>query len=348
MRGFRDRDFLRTKEGLFFCVVGPVHPSDRVISYVKYVPAEMGKWGRGRERFKRILGSYTIPSLLETFNMLNKDYPHYLFYSEVFKITMSAVPLEYMAEHYRPEEKLARLLQAPHLDPLQRKLVEFASLLSDKGGIPLDFLGVTGSILLDIHRPEFSDMDLTVYGLDNSLAIKETLMEAYSQRDSAVQRLKKDALKTWCEHKAQRYPLTFKEALRIYERKWNIGFFRGTPFSIHPVKLEHEVKERYGDRNYEPMGSVTVRAVVQENVDCLFLPAVYGVRDTEIVKGLKVEDVREVVSYEGLYDNLARPGEPILVKGKLERVTEAKTGQEYYRVLVGSPEGRGTEYIKLL
>jgi len=348
VRGFRDRDFIRIKEGLFFCVVGPVHPPDRVLSYVKYVPAEMGKWGRGRERFRRILESYTIPSLLETFDMLTKDYPHYLFYSEVFKITVSAVPLEYVAEHYRPEGKLAHLLQASHLDPLQGRLVEFASFLSDKGGVPQGFLGVTGSILLDIHRPEFSDMDLTVYGLENTLAIKETLMEAYSQRDSAVQRLRNDALKTWCEHKAQRHPLTFKEALRIYERKWNIGVFRDTPFSIHPVKLEHEVKERYGDRIYEPVGLVTLRAVVQENADCLFLPAVYGIRDVEIMEGPKVKDVREVVSYEGLYDNLARPRETILVKGKLERITGATTGQEYYRVLVGSPEGRGTEYIKLL
>jgi len=349
MRGFRDRDFLRTKEGLFFCVVGPVHPPDRVISYVKYIPAEMGRWGKGGERFRRILESYTIPSLLETFNMLTKDYPHYLFYSEVFKITMSAVPLKYIIEHYKPEEKLAHLLQAPHLDPLQRKLMEFASLLSDESGVPPSFLGVTGSILLDIHRPEFSDMDLTVYGLENTLAIRGALKEAYSQGDSAVQRLRNDAaLKTWCEHKAQRYPLTFNEALRIYERKWNIGIFRDTPFSIHPVKLEHEVKERYGDRIYQPMGPVTLRALVYENADCLFLPAVYGVRDAEIIEGPKVKDIREVISYEGLYDNLARPGETILVKGKLERVTEITIGQEYYRVLVGSPEGRGTEYIKLL
>ena len=173
-------------------------------------------------------------------------------------------------------------------------------------------------------------------------------MEAYSQRDSAVQRLRNNVLKTWCEHKAQRYPLTFNEALRIYERKWNIGIFRDTPFSIHSVKLENEVKERYGDKIYEAMGSVTLRALVQENEDCLFLPAAYGVRAAEIMEGPKVRDIREVVSYEGLYDNLAQPEESILVKGKLERVKEATTGQEYYRVLVGSPEGRGTEYIKLL
>ena len=38
MRKFKDRDFLRTTDGLLFCVVGYLHPPDRVTGYVKYVP----------------------------------------------------------------------------------------------------------------------------------------------------------------------------------------------------------------------------------------------------------------------------------------------------------------------
>jgi hypothetical protein len=34
------------------------------------------------------------------------------------------------------------------------------------------------------------------------------------------------------------------------------------------------------------------------------------------------------------------------VKGKLEEVHDTKTKQKYHRVLVGSPEGKGKEYIK--
>jgi len=51
--------------------------------------------------------------------------------------------------------------------------------------------------------------------------------------------------------------------------------------------LEHEVEERYGDRIYESMGPVSLRALVYENADFLFLPAVYGVGDAEIMKDLK-------------------------------------------------------------
>jgi len=328
-------------------VVGPLHPSDRVISYLKYVPAELGVWGRGKKRFKRVMRTYTIPSLLETFNVLERDYPHYLFYSSFYHIRMTAVPHKYIAKHFKPEEKLVQLLRASHLDSLQEKLTRFISILAGTSKTSLSFFGVTGSILLDIHRPEFSDLDVTVYGLRNSLAVKNALTETYSSSSFVVQRFKGEILKAWCKSKARNYPLTLHEALQIYKRKWNVGLFENTPFSVHPVKLEHELAEEYGDKTYYPVGAVTVRAVVCENTECMFLPAVYSIRDVKVVEGSSVADIEEVVSYESLYNNLAEVGEGIKVRGKLERVFDAKTGREHYRVLVGSPEGEGKEYIKL-
>jgi predicted nucleotidyltransferase len=65
------------------------------------------------------------------------------------------------------------------------------------------------------------------------------------------------------------------------------------------------------------------------------------------VEGPHVTGIVEVVSYESLYDSLAEVGESILVRGKLERVVDNKTSREHYRILVGSPEGKGMEYIKL-
>ena len=348
MRGFRDRDFLQTREGFFFCVVSPFHPSDRVISYLKYVPAKLGVWGRGKKRFRRVMRAYTIPNLLETFDVLERSYPHYLFYSSIYNITMTAVPHEYIVKHFKPEERLAQLFQTSHLDALQRKLLRLVSFLAETSNISLNSFGVTGSILIDIHRPEFSDIDITVYGVNNSLAVKNTLTEAYSSSSSMVQRFKEKTLEAWCENKAQKHPLTLSEALQIYKRKWNIGLFENTRFSIHPVKLENELTEQYGDKTYHPLSSVTIRAVVHENVDCMFLPAVYRVREVKVVEGSSAVDIEEVVSYESLYDNLAEVGETIIVRGKLERVLDKKSDREYHRVLVGSPEGKGMEYIKLI
>jgi len=299
-------------------------------------------------RFKRVLKDYTIPSLLETFRLLEKDYPHYLFYSPFYNVLMTAVPLEYIAKHYKPEEKLAQLMRAQRLDQLQKKLLRFVSFLAEKSGVSPEFFGVTGSLLLSIHRLNVSDLDITVYGYKNCLALKRALIDEFSIRNSGIRRFEGSTLTAWCKSKTRAHPLTFDEALQIHKRKWNIGVFEGTKFSVHPVKPEEEVTEEYADKVYEPIGPVVVGAVVHQNSDSLFLPAVYQVREAKIIKGPETTDIEEIVSYEGLYGDIAEIGETMLVKGKLEQVTDKKNKRKYHRVVVGSPEGKGTEYIKLL
>ena len=341
-RGFRDRDFLSTKEGFLFCVVGPYHPTGRIISYLKYLPDSKGKWRKGKNRFKRVMQAYTIPSLLETFDILKSAYAHYLFFSSVYNITMTAVPQEYIAKHFKPEEKLAELLKKSRLDPLQRKVVRFVSLLSELSAVPANDFGVTGSILLDIHNPAFSDMDITVYGAESSYAVKDALVEACLTKNFAVRRFEKEKLRKWYRNKTRNHPVSLAEAEQIYKRKWNIGIFEGSLFSVHPVKLEKELMERYGDKTYHPAGMITLRAVVVDNKGSIFLPAVYKVK----VEGEIESKIEEVVSYEGLYDSLAEKDDVIEVKGKLEHVIDNRTGRKYDRVLVGSLEGKGGEYIK--
>jgi predicted nucleotidyltransferase len=348
MRGFRDRDFLRTKEGFFFCVVGPQHPPNRVISYLKYAPSRRGKWGKGMWRFKRVLKDYTIPSLLETFRLLEKEHPQYLFYSPFYNVLMTAVPLESIAKHYRPEEKLAQLMEARRLDQLQKKLKKFITLLSEKSGVPPSLFGVTGSILLSIHRLKISDLDVIIYGYKNSAAVKRALVDSYSAKNLSAKKFEGSELSKWCRSKTQAHSLTQEEALQIYKRKWNIGVFDGTRFSVHPVKLDEEMTDEYADKVYEPLGDAVVGAVVHQNVDSMFLPAVYQVREAKIIKGPEVSDIEEIVSYEDLYGDIAEVGETLLAKGKIEQVTDRRNKRKYYRLLVGSPEGKGSEYIKLL
>jgi predicted nucleotidyltransferase len=346
---FRDRDFIQTPEGFFFCVVGPYHPSDRVIAYLKYVPASRGKWRNQHTHFKRVMQAYTIPNLLETFRIVKAEHPEYLFDSEVYCITMTAVPHNRVMHHFKPEQKLAHVLRAARKDALQWKLAKFVAFLSSESGVPAGSLGVTGSILLDIHNPKFSDIDLTVYGLQNSLALKKTLAKVSARKGSPVKRFEGAVLDDWCGKKAERYPLSFDDARRIYLRKWGLGLFEDTLFSVHPVHLEEELTEKYGDKVFHPEGEVAVRAVVADASESLFLPCVYKVRDVEVLEGKReAEDVLEVVSYESLYDSLAENGEKIIAKGKLERVFDNRNGKKYYRVLVGSPEGKGEEYIRLI
>ena len=92
-RQYRDRDYLETEEGLFFTVVGNIHPKERVIAYLKNIPSHTGKWGRNDKRYERALKYYTMNCLSETLTFLAEHHPQYIHQLEADKITFSSVPI---------------------------------------------------------------------------------------------------------------------------------------------------------------------------------------------------------------------------------------------------------------
>ncbi|MEM4700344.1 MAG: hypothetical protein QXT74_05280, partial [Candidatus Nezhaarchaeales archaeon] len=237
MRGFRDRDYVETVEGLMFTVVSNLHPEDKVIAYLKYAPSPGGAWGRG-ERYGRMMPYYDVPSLLNTIEFLERSYPHYVHFIEQLGIKMSAVPLAYVKRHFKPEERLREVLESPK-DQLEELAAELARLISREAGVPTSALGVTGSILIDVHRVEFSDVDLVVYGRGAAVRVR-----------GAVRRLREEGvleggggrrLEELVERRVRVFHLSRDEALEITRRRWNRGVFKGRDFSIHPVKVEEEV-----------------------------------------------------------------------------------------------------------
>jgi len=342
MRYFRDRDFIETPEKFIFCVVGSTHPKTHIMAYLKYVPSNKGLWGRKNTKFQRVMKEYTMENLIETLRILER-HPQYIYHFDAFGIRMSAVPINNVIKHFKPEQRLKEILMSPELDSLELKVSELASLIIENS-IPKESIGVTGSILLKIHNISISDIDLVVYGLDASERVKNIILNLYSE--GILKRFSGIMLENWCKSKVRKYPITFEDAKQIYERKWNIGIFKDVRFSIHPVRVEHEA-EPYGSRFYRPLGVTCMKAIVTDAHESIFLPAIYKIDRVKIISGTKARDIREVCSYESIYAGIAREGETIIVKGKLEQVKDLKTGEEYYRVLVGSLEGKGYEYVKL-
>jgi predicted nucleotidyltransferase len=346
IRRFRDRDYLETEEGFFFTVVGNIHPRDHVIAYLKNIPSKSGKWGRGGRRYKRALKYYTMDCLAETLSFLTEHQPQYIQRLEVEKITFSSVPLNCIRNHYRPEDKLRSLSKRQDLDELQLKTIALVNLLTATGKVPLSCLGVTGSILIGIHNPAFSDIDLTVYGQKNSLVVKETMKQLMNRKESPIQRLMNKQLKEWCKKKSELFPLTLEEVYKIYQRRWNRGTFQSTLFSIHPIKVEQENLKEYGDRTFTPLGIIEAKAQVINASEAFFMPGIYRVQDVQIRSGLKVQGIEEVITYEGLYRDLVYEGEYLLCRGKLEKVEDHRDNRFYYRIIIGSPEAAGYDYIK--
>ncbi len=346
-RGFRDRDYLRTLDNLFFTVIGNVHPKDRVLAYVKYLPNPRGKWGRVGKRYARSVRYYSAANIMETVGFLRKRYPQYVYSFEPLKISFSSVPHERIAEHYRPEERLEGMQHAKHLDSLEKKAIRLASFLSERSGVPTERLGVTGSILINVHT-SFSDIDLTVYGRQESRRIRELLLSLYKKRNSQIRRFSGNLLSTWCKEQSSVHPLNLKEARNLYSRMWNKAVFRNTPFSIHPIKTEQEVTEQFGEEFYEPVGVVEIRARVVDAADSSFLPGTYFVTDVQFESRHQFGNIERVVTYEGLYGDIASEGDVIFVRGKLEEVFDASRRLKYSRILVGSPEARASDFIRMV
>lgn len=169
-RKAKDGDFLRTVEGMLFCVVGYLHPPDKYTAYLKYIPTPQGRWHKDQERYDRILTRYNLSNVRDTVGYLEENYPHYIHYCPVRDMEFSMVLDEYVEEYYLPGERLLEILTAP-CDPLEEAAAELALKVARGAEIRVEDQGLTGSLLLGIHDPSFSDIDLAVVGLKNALRV---------------------------------------------------------------------------------------------------------------------------------------------------------------------------------
>ncbi len=340
-----DRDFIQTREDFFFCIVGYVHPSDRIQAYLKYIPSDFdGKWKFRNQNLRRVLPFYSAQAVLNTFQFLESNYPQYLFNDKYTDMVFSAVPLLHIKHYFSTKRRLKEILELPDLDPLQKKLKTLISMLSELSDLPLSAFGITGSILLNIHSRKFSDLDITVHGFENSIKIKRLMKDIFEQGNPHISRLEKPIAERWQEDKAKRFGLSKEDGKLLFERKWNMGLFQNTRFSIHPIKNPNEIDEKYGDKTFIQKGNVELQAVVTDS-EALFLPSKYRIAEVKITKGEKVDNLRELISYEGLFDASVEKNEFIKAKGQLELVKDNILEIEYYRVVIGSNKGTTDEFI---
>jgi len=334
----KDRDFLRTREGMFFCVTGYLHPSDRYTAYLKYSPTSTGKWADEATAYRRELPYYHVRNVAKTIDYLEKHYPAYVSHCAVRDFRFSMVPRDHVARYYTPEARMVEILRRPQ-DQLEEEVRGLALHLAAGAAVDPTALGITGSILIGLHNPDFSDIDLTIYGLDNARRLREALRQSSVPR---VRRLDEPFRAKWSKGIAERFPLTVEEARTLARRRWNYGTYEGRYFSIHPIRSDDEISETYGDHIYRSRGSARIRATVVDANEALFMPAIYRVDDVHLLeRDPAAIHVREVVSYEGLYRDVVDAGSVIEARGKLEAVD----GQPR-RLVIGSMALAGKGYVK--
>jgi predicted nucleotidyltransferase len=354
MRDFRDRDFIESVNGLIFCVIGNVHPTSRVVSYLKYISHYSStvrtKWSRNGVMYGRILPYYSAIGVKNTMDYLKENYPDYVVYDKYRSIELIEVPRHKIKTHFKPEERLREIIDSPK-DELEKLALELVQELAEETNISLGNFGITGSILLKIHNLKYSDIDIIVYGQRNGWIIRDVLKNILQNEKKPFFSLPKgEMLEEWSKEITSHHSLSFEEAKILYSKyKWNRALYRGRQFSVHPVKLENEVEEKWEDKIHKPLGLVKVKAKVVDASESIFMPAIYIVDDVKVLEGASPPGkISRITSYEGLYIDLAEPGDELIAYGKLEEVEDQKLGEKYYQVTVGTFEAGGRDYIKPL
>lgn len=338
MRKPKDRDFLRTREGMFFCVTGYLHPPDRYTAYLKYSPDPSGRWRGGATSYRREIPYYHVRSVAETIRYLEERYPHYVSYCPVRGFHFSMVPQEYVASYYEPRFRLREILAHPR-DRLEEIARSLAVVIGECAGVRLDNLGVTGSILIGLHDPRLSDVNLLVYGLRNARKVRSVLRAGVC---AGIDGVGEGLFERWVHEMTEWFPLTREEARYNVSQRWHYGFYRKRFFGIHPTRSDEEITEQYGKHIYRSRGSAKIVANVVGAREALFQPAIYRVEDVRVLEGAaEAIGVDEVVSYEGRFRDIVGPGREIEARGKLESLDGAPR-----RLVIGTTQLRGAEYIK--
>ena len=156
----REGDLIKTKSCVVFDVKGLVHPLDKIVAFPRFIPSPQGT----RQGKECTYGK--VYSLRDRFKYLQKNFPDLVVFDAVFGETMCEVPVDQVAQHYKPEEKLWTLRTSKDLTILENKALHLAETLKKEADIPWSNIGISGSIMAGLTT-EKSDIDPLVYGEKN-------------------------------------------------------------------------------------------------------------------------------------------------------------------------------------
>ena len=321
---------VETLAGLIFTVKGVVHPPDRIVAYLRYVPDKRGERVRGRERYRRV---YSFVEQEEALRALGLSYR---LEDPMLGVPVDAVPWDDVARVYDPRERLQRLRDVGSDGALNEDALALAELLLDAAGVPGTALGLTGSLLLDLHTPA-SDIDLVVYGDRECRKVHAALTRLLNDPSSALRRPCGEELMAIHAMHREDTPISAADFARLQAGKVNEGRFAGRPYFVRFVKLPAEVPERYGDPRFAPAGRALVEARVVDDRDALFTPCRYALRELRFLEGPRVADLGEVVSFRGRFADQARAGQKVRARGTLERVIWPERPETTRLVIGGRP-----------
>jgi len=325
---FREGDLIETKSNIVFDVKGLVHPPDRAVAFIRYVPDPNGN----RERDGKHYSKYY--ALSKRYDLLKRKYPQYLVDDPVFNTLLCEVPTEDIKHHYQPVQGLHDLRNRNNIDEAETAALRFIEILKENSGAEWSKLGVSGSILVKLQEPS-SDIDIVVYGFKTGYTVAETMKKMLADKNNPIKAYDLDGLKELFDFRSKDTNVSFEDFVRTDSRKVSHGKFMNRHFYIRFVKDQNEISEQYGDIIYKHEGNATIKATVVDDSESLFTPCTYKLANVQNIRGTKGAPIQEIVSFRGRFCEHAKSGETVIAEGKVERVQQ-QGKDDHFRLLLGS------------
>jgi predicted nucleotidyltransferase len=324
---FREGDLVEDLNGVIFDVKGLVHPLQRVVAFPRFVPDAEGERTRDQLTYRKVY------ALSARYELLERRFPQYLVHDKVFGERFCEVPVKDIHRHYRPSESLQELRSNKQLDKLERDALNFVLLLKETANVPWNALGISGSILAELHTVN-SDIDPIVYGTDSCRKVYCALKLLHENQKESARPYNEKELRALFDFRSKDTQVSFEDFVRTELRKVLQGKYRGHDYFVRCVKSWNEVGEKYGDVHYSNAGYSTIKATVVDASESIFTPCTYKIESVCVLKGVK-KPVSEIASFRGRFCEQAENDEAVVAQGKLERM-QNKRGEVRYRLLLGN------------
>jgi predicted nucleotidyltransferase len=309
MREYLPRDFVETAEGLFFAVVSHHLDQGRLLAFLRYARDD---------------GSLRKLATEEAHQVLQSDYPRFLYESRQCDVRLHGIPKDCIKRHYSARRRANQILTDSPADELEAKCRRVLELLIDSG-VDAKRLGVTGSLAIRAHHAK-SDMDLVIYDRHQFFRAREMVRQATAR--GVLQPLDETLWRETYERRG--CGLSFDEYVWHEQRKHNKLVIEGTKADISLIVPDPAPIASV----WKKISTVEIEAGVIDDELAFDYPARLTIDHPEI---------SEIASFTHTYTGQARRGERILARGWIERSTTGET-----RLLVGTSREARDEFVKVL
>jgi predicted nucleotidyltransferase len=325
----REGDILRDLNGIMFDVKGSVHPPDKIVAFPRFVPDS------GGNRMQKEVAYRKVYSLSTRFKFLKHNLPQLIVYDPVFDEKLCEVPVENVKHHYKPVNRLRELRHGNGLDDLEKDALSFLELLKDQAGISWRKIGISGSLLVKLHKPN-SDIDPIIYGSEDCHRVYGALKSLMQDSKSQVKAYTIEEMQELFKFRVKDTKMAFKDFVRTESRKALQGKFKGREYFMRFIKDWREIQEKYGAIQYRNVGYARIKAEIEDSSEAIFTPCSYRLKNVEILNGTRMYSIEEIASFRGRFCEQARTSETVIAQGKVERVTDKRQNCEHFRLLLGN------------